>query len=191
MSERPVHDRDGLIAHVRGGGTAKYLFFWGHRAPRSGEVGKHFLSQWWPSPFQVDGATYPSAEHFMMAEKARLFGDREAETRIMSAANPAAAKRAGRSVRDFDEGRWKAARFDIVVRGSVAKFRQHPALGAYLLGTAERVLVEASPVDRIWGIGLSADDPRSLHPEQWPGLNLLGFALMEARRCLASECSAL
>jgi ribA/ribD-fused uncharacterized protein len=190
MSERPIHDRDGLIAHVRRGGTPRYLFFWGHRAPPSGEVGKHCLSQWWPARFELDGATYATAEHFMMAEKARLFGDQGAAARIMSAASPAAAKRAGRGVREFDEARWKAARFDIVVRGNVAKFGQHPALLAYLLGTDERVLVEASPVDRIWGIGLAADNPRSLRPEQWPGLNLLGFALMEARRCLVTTAAA-
>jgi ribA/ribD-fused uncharacterized protein len=80
---------------------------------------------------------------------------------------------------------WAAARFELVVEGSVAKFRQHPALLAYLLGTSNRVLVEASPVDRVWGIGWASTDENATDPERWRGLNLLGFALMEARSRLS------
>jgi ribA/ribD-fused uncharacterized protein len=169
---------------MRAGARPKLLFFWGHQPPRDGAVGKHCFSQWWPAAFAVDGTRYPTAEHFMMAEKARLFGDPEALARILASTAPAAAKRLGRQVRGFDERRWAAARFDIVVRGSVAKFGQSPALGAYLLNTGERVLVEASPRDPIWGIGLAERDPLATQPDRWRGLNLLGFALMEARRAL-------
>ena len=95
-----------------------------------------------------------------------------------------AAKKLGRQVRNFDHARWEAARFDIVVRGNTAKFVQNEPLQSFLFGTGRRVLVEASPVDRIWGIGLAADDPRAMHPEQWRGLNLLGFALMAVRDVL-------
>jgi ribA/ribD-fused uncharacterized protein len=84
-------------------------------------------------------------------------------------------------VRGFDADRWDAARWEIVVRGNLAKFRQNPELGAFLANTGDRVLVEASPVDRIWGIGLAEDDARAQDPERWRGINLLGFALMEAR----------
>jgi ribA/ribD-fused uncharacterized protein len=73
---------------------------------------------------------------------------------------------------------------DIVVAGNTAKFGQHPDLHAYLLGTKDRVLVGASPRDWIWVIGVTADDPRATDPARWPGLNLLGFALMQARRAL-------
>jgi ribA/ribD-fused uncharacterized protein len=118
----------------------------------------------------------------MMAEKARLFGDDEAREKILAAASPAAAKKLGRAVRGFHERKWERARFDIVVAGSRAKFGQNAALGAFLTGTRERVLVEASPVDRIWGIGLAATSPAATQPENWRGLNLLGFALMVARR---------
>ena len=86
--------------------------------------------------------------------------------------------------RNFDEGAWADARFQLVVAGTLAKFSQNAELGKYLLGTRDRVLVEASPSDRIWGIGLAADSAQAMDPEQWPGLNLLGFALMEARQRL-------
>jgi ribA/ribD-fused uncharacterized protein len=72
-------------------------------------------------------------------------------------------------------------------RGNLAKFAQHPDLAGFLLGTRERVLVEASPVDRVWGIGLAAGDERAGSPREWRGLNLLGFALMAAREALAAR----
>lgn len=170
----------------RRGPRPKYLFFWGHRPPATGRIGSSCLSQWWESTFSVDGVTYRSAEHWMMAQKARLFGDEASFARIVAAGHPGAAKELGRQVRDFDEDLWTARRFEIVTAGSVAKFEQNPALRAYLLGTGRRILVEASPVDRIWGIGLAADDDRATDPGRWPGLNLLGFALMEARAVLSA-----
>ena len=87
----------------------------------------------------------------------------------------------------FDQASWEAKRYDIVVSGSLAKFGQHDDLRAFLLGTGERVLVEASPVDRVWGIGLAADDPRADDPARWRGANLLGFALMAARDTLRAS----
>src|SRR5216683_6994473 len=103
-----------------------------------------------------------------------------------SGAHPGAAKRLGRQVREFDEQTWAARRFQVVVTGNLAKFSQDPALGGFLLATVGKVLVEAAPNDRIWGIGLAAADERAMSPEQWPGLNLLGFALMEVRCQLAA-----
>lgn len=172
---------DELLTDVARGRRVKYLPFWGHRPRPDGLLGPSCLSQWWPSPFTVDGVTYASSEHWMMAGKARLFGDPEAERAAVSAKSPAAAKRAGRLVRGFDEDVWIRERFALVVEGSTHKFGQDPELGGFLLGTGNRVLVEASPLDRIWGIGLAADDERVERPQQWRGLNLLGFALMEAR----------
>ncbi|MFH9474775.1 NADAR family protein [Streptomyces anulatus] len=180
---------DDLLADVARGKRVKYLPFWGHRPRPDGRLGSSCLSQWWPSPFTVDGVTYASAEHWMMAGKARLFGDPEAERAAVSAKSPAAAKRAGRLVRGFDEGVWTRERFALVVEGSTHKFGQDPELGDYLLGTGNRVLVEASPLDRIWGIGLAADDERVERPQQWRGLNLLGFALMEARERLRADAA--
>ncbi|MEV5148920.1 NADAR family protein [Streptomyces sp. NPDC052727] len=176
---------DALIREVRAGSRIKYLHFWGHRPRPDSRIGPSCLSQWWPSPFVVDGVRYATAEHWMMAGKARLFGDAEAERRVLAAEHPAEAKKAGRLVRDFDEAVWARERFRLVVEGSVHKFAADDDLGMFLLGTGERVLVEASPVDRIWGIGLAADDEAASDPERWRGLNLLGFALMEARERLA------
>ncbi|MCS0604204.1 NADAR family protein [Streptomyces sp. LP11] len=176
---------DALIRQVRAGSRIKYLHFWGHRPLPDGRLGASCLSQWWPSLFVVDGVGYATAEHWMMAAKARLFGDAEAERRVLAAGHPAEAKKAGRLVRGFDEAIWRRERFRIVVEGSVHKFAADAALRAFLLGTGERVLVEASPVDRVWGIGLAATDDAASDPERWRGPNLLGFALMEARERLA------
>lgn len=170
-----------LVGAVRAGEKVKYLHFWGHTPRRDGSLGASCLSQWWPAPFTVDGVRYATAEHWMMAAKARLFGDPDAERTALAARTPAEAKTAGRLVRGFDEATWARERFGIVVEGSVHKFSSDPALRDFLRGTGSRVLVEASPLDRVWGVGLAADDPRVEDPEKWRGPNLLGFALMEAR----------
>ncbi|MEW2378792.1 NADAR family protein [Micromonospora sp. NPDC047812] len=181
MSPRSVAE---LVAAVHAGEKIRYLHFWGHRPQRDGSVGPGCLSQWWPAPFTDGERTYATAEHWMMWHKAMLFGDAPAADRILAAGHPQRAKSIGRQVRGFDQVTWEARRHDIVVAGSVAKFGQHDDLRAFLLGTGERVLVEASPLDRVWGIGLAADDPRADDPARWQGANLLGFALMAARDAL-------
>ncbi|MFG2649645.1 NADAR family protein [Streptomyces sp. NPDC048436] len=175
---------DALVGALRAGEPVKYLHFWGHTPRRDGTLGASCLSQWWPSPFTVDGVEYGTAEHWMMAAKARLFADAEAERAVLAARTPAEAKNAGRLVRGFDEAIWARERFGIVVEGSVHKFASSADLSSFLVGTGSRVLVEASPMDRVWGIGLAADDERAHDPERWRGPNLLGFALMGARERL-------
>ncbi|WP_404797632.1 NADAR family protein [Streptomyces pristinaespiralis] len=177
---------DELIKRTADGRRVKCLHFWGHTPRKDGTIGASCLSQWWPSPFEVDGVRYATAEHWMMAAKARLFGDAEAERKALAAKSPAEAKKAGRLVRGFDDAVWERERFQIVRSGSVHKFGQDAALRDFLLATGDRVLVEASPMDRVWGIGLAADDERAQDPVRWRGLNLLGFALMEAREELRS-----
>ncbi|MBT2441621.1 NADAR family protein [Streptomyces sp. ISL-36] len=179
-----IERMEQLTQQVSRGDKVKWLHFWGHRARADGTLSASCLSQWWPSPFEVEGVRYAMAEHWMMASKARLFGDPDAERAALSSRSPAEAKKAGRLVRGFDEAVWERERFGIVVEGSVHKFAPDEALRGYLLGTGGRVLVEASPLDRVWGIGLTADDPRAMDPSRWRGLNLLGFALMEARERL-------
>lgn len=176
-----ARSREQLAAIIAEGGVPKWLMFWGHQPQADGSVGKGCLSQWWPCSFTVEGVEYASAEHWMMAAKARLFGDEEALARILAARTPAEAKNLGRLLLGFDEALWAARRFELVVAGNMAKFGQDPALRDFLTGTANRVLVEASPRDRIWGIGLGAANERATDPARWPGLNLLGFALMETR----------
>lgn len=179
-----VRSAEELLAYLDTGLTAKYLYFWGHTPADKNRVAKECFSQWYPVAFTVAGESYPTTEHYMMAEKARLFGDEATRQAILRAGHPDEAKRLGRGITPFDEAQWQAARFDIVVRGNVAKFGQHPALREFLLGTSSRVLVEASPIDAIWGIGLAADHADAAHPAQWRGLNLLGFALMAVREQL-------
>ncbi|GAB7047399.1 NADAR family protein [Catenuloplanes indicus] len=170
-----------LKRRTAAGERVKYVFFWGHQPRRDGA---ECLSQWAPSPFTVGDVRFATAEHYMMWRKAMLFGDERTAARVLDATHPKQAKDLGRQVRGFAEQAWLDARYGIVVDGNLAKFRQHPAMGDYLTGTKDRVLVEASPLDRVWGIGLAADDPRAQDPHTWRGLNLLGFALMDVRRQL-------
>ncbi|MBI9050772.1 MAG: NADAR family protein [Anaerolineaceae bacterium] len=170
-----------LIYYCHQGFQPEFLFFWGHQAHRTGEIGKECLSQWWPASFSIDGTFYLTAEHFMMAEKARLFGDFEIHEKILITESPEKVKKLGRLVHGFDEKIWNENRLEIVLRGNRAKFQQNGNLGAYLIHTQEQIIVEASPFDTVWGIGLSEDDHRAFKPEQWMGLNLLGFALMRVR----------
>ncbi|MEQ1699140.1 MAG: NADAR family protein [Ilumatobacteraceae bacterium] len=176
-----------LLAAEAAGVRVKFLPFWGHTAPPAGGVGPWVLSQWFPCPFRHEDVVYPTAEHFMMAGKARLFGDDERLQLILAAATPGEAKRHGREVADFVADEWDRACVGIVRTGSIAKFGSTPELRAYLVGTGHRVLVEASPRDRIWGIGVGREHASVEQPSQWRGRNLLGFALMQARAALAAE----
>ncbi|URC13473.1 NADAR family protein [Flavobacterium sp. B183] len=159
----------------------KFLFFWGHQPSKDGTITKTCFSQWWLSSFKVNGVTYKTAEHWMMAKKAELFNDNEVLDKIIKANSPAEAKKLGRQVKNYDDAIWLENRFEIVKEGNYHKFSQNPDLKAFLLNTDERVIVEASPVDPIWGIGMAGDHKDVLNPAKWKGLNLLGFALMEVR----------
>lgn len=186
MSDDNIYSTEALLTAISNGFQPKYLFFWGHQPRQEGQIGKQCFSQWWASSFEVNGIVFPTAEHYMMAEKARLFGDDVTAEKILSASHPDVAKKLGRVVRGFDEEKWTEHRFEIVVRGNEAKFGQNADLKAFLLNTRKRVLVEASPLDRVWGIGLAEDSLDATNPEQWRGLNLLGFALMKVRSRLSN-----
>ncbi|MFD1003515.1 NADAR family protein [Ohtaekwangia kribbensis] len=159
----------------------EFIFFWGHTNNRGDSVGKFIFSQWYPSSFIVDGVTYATAEHWMMAQKAKLFNDDDIFQKIISSAKPGEVKTFGRQIRNFDEEKWNARKYEIVTNGSIHKFQQNKILKDYLLNTGDKVLVEASPSDAIWGIGLHQDERQIENPHTWRGTNLLGFALMEAR----------
>jgi ribA/ribD-fused uncharacterized protein len=179
-----------LVQAERGGVLPPLLFFWKPRPGPDGRLGPGCLSQWWPAPFTADERRFATAEHYMMWRKARLFGDERVAAAILATADPARAKALGREVAGFVGGIWAKHRFDAVAEGNRGKFGQDDALRAYLLGTGSQVLVEASPVDAIWGIGLAADEPDARVPSRWPGRNLLGFALMQVRAELAAAVAA-
>jgi ribA/ribD-fused uncharacterized protein len=181
------YNLDWLVENFEKGRRKKFLFFWGHQKNKNGELTSSCFSQWWASPFIVDKVKYDTAEHWMMAQKAVLFGDHEMFNKIVIAKSPAEAKALGRQVRNFNEKVWDTARYEIVVKGNLQKFSQHAELKEFLLNTKDRILVEASPVDRIWGIGLTADNESAENPQHWNGLNLLGFALMEVRDILNTD----
>ncbi|MBV8253510.1 MAG: NADAR family protein [Chitinophaga sp.] len=176
-----------LIQSMQQGEKFKFLCFWGHTPKSNTTTDKSCFSQWFPSPFTVDGILYPTAEHWMMAGKARLFNDPETLEKILVATSPAAAKKLGRQVANFDAATWDQHAPSIVRDGNIHKFGQNPDLLTFLLNTNNRVLVEASPYDAIWGIGLEASHPHAEQPEKWKGDNLLGFALMDARSYLQKK----
>ncbi len=162
----------------------KFLFFWGHQPNKDGSIGKSCFSQWWKSEFIIDRIIYKTAEHYMMAEKARFFNDDEILKQILKVEHPHDAKKLGRKVKNFDASIWDKEKFKVVVKGNYAKFSQHEELKMFLLNTNERILVEASPRDRIWGIGMGQSNEKVMNPNLWRGHNLLGYVLMEVRDML-------
>lgn len=175
------YNKEWLIEKYQKKEKIKFLFFWGHQPSKDGSIIASCFSQWWVAPFEVNGIKYPTAEHWMMFKKAELFDDHEIMQKVMLAKSPAEAKKLGRLVNNFDPDVWNNKKFEIVSDGNYHKFFQHDPLKDFLLQTGGRVLVEASPVDPIWGIGLAADDSKAENPLLWKGENLLGFALMEVR----------
>ncbi len=172
----PAYSRRWLAA--RPGPPPRYRFFWRHGA---GRVDEACLSQWQPAPFRVGGRDYSCAEQFMMATKAAYFGDLDTREAILAADDPAEMLALGRQVAGFDAAAWKAVRHSVVLTGNYHKFAQNLPMRRFLIGTGDDILVEASPVDAIWGIGHAADDPRARDVGHWSGENLMGFALMEVR----------
>jgi ribA/ribD-fused uncharacterized protein len=154
----------------------QYTFFW-----------KGPLSQWQRCRFVVDGVAYNCAEQFMMAQKAALFGDRETLEQILASKSPREQKAFGRKVRRFDASRWNSCARDIVYRGNWARFTQNLDLQEILLATFPTLLVEASPEDTIWGIGLAEDDPRAWERKTWRGTNWLGEVLTRVRDDIMAE----
>ena len=165
---------------VRKNPATEIIYFWGH-TPNSKIITKSCFSQWYDVYFEVDGVQYHTTEQYMMASKARLFGDEETLREILNAYSPAEHKKLGRKVKGFDAVIWDEKKLDIVVEGNKAKFGQNPDLKEFLLATDNAILVEASPYDKIWGIGLDREGALNGSVEDWDGENLLGCALMEVR----------
>ncbi len=142
------------------------------------------FSQWYPSQIHYNGNIFQTAEHLMMFNKAELFEDFETRNEILKSKTPKEAKKLGRSIKNFNQKVWDECKYRIVERGNILKFTQHQDLFKELFATRSKILVEASPYDKIWGIGLSVEDPKSLDPNQWLGENLLGFILTDVRDTL-------
>lgn len=174
-------DLEILRKRYANGERFDFLYFWGHQPSKTGQVTKSCLSQWFEASFTIDGILYQTAEHWMMAGKARLFGDEDSLIQILESPDPKTAKALGRKVKNFDGAKWEANARRLVTEGNIAKFSQNSHLRDFLLATGDTVLVEASPYDQIWGIGLKEGDERAKDPAQWLGQNLLGFALMDVR----------
>ncbi|WP_321935447.1 NADAR family protein [Paraburkholderia sp. J8-2] len=145
------------------------------------------LSNWHQCQFAFRGVEFTCVEQFMMYAKAMLFDDRSTASEILAARAPREQKRLGRTVMHFDESLWVAKRESIVTVGCREKFRQNPGLAAQLIATGNTTLVEASPYDSIWGVGLAWNDPRILDQRCWRGTNLLGKALTKVRHLLIVE----
>jgi len=165
---------------------SKFVFFYSNGSP---------FSQWYPSRFttksvvapQLNANEYNCAEQYMMAEKALLFGDAMIYNKIMAQVSPRKQKALGRKVRGFNESTWKKMRERIVFQASYAKFSQNPELLRKLMATGDKTLVEASPTDRVWGVGMRASDPGIHNPKNWRGLNLLGKALTATRETIKEK----
>ena len=164
MSDKGIVIRDG------------YLLFW-----------DGWPSNWEPCQFTLMGTTYNCVEQFMMAAKARTFGDSAALEKIMASANPRDQKQYGRAIENYDDKQWCDIRYEVVVDGTVEKYRQNPSLREKLMATEDLIFVEASPYDTVWGIGMRSSDPYATIPSKWRGTNLLGLAITEARAFLRSE----
>lgn len=147
-----------------------FVFFWG--GP---------FSQWFPSEFVRDGRTFTCAEQWMMYNKAIMFNDRDTMEKIMATPHPNEQKKLGRKVKNFSDEVWMKDAYNIVVQGNLSKFSQNKACMDYMIATAGREIVEASPYDRRWGIGLGENTPGIEDRSTWRGENLLGRAIMDAR----------
>ena len=146
--------------------TDKYVFFW-----------NGIYSQWYIAPMTIDGIEYNCCEQYMMHQKALTFNDEEIAKEVLEEINPREHKALGRKIKGFDKSVWDKVCLSIVYKGNLHKFKQNPDLLQQLKDTENRMLVEASPVDNIWGIGMAENDKGVENPLNWKGLNLLGQAI--------------
>lgn len=176
-----------LQQHFGAGNQIEFLYFWRHLPESDSDADRSCLSQWHDSGFEIGKIRYATAEHWMMASKARLFGDRDVLEEILQTKDPCKAQSLGRTVKRFSPDVWKQESVRIVFQGNLCKFQQNVSLRNYLLTTGDKVLVEASPHDPIWGVGLGENDSSIGNPFLWRGVNQLGFVLMAVRHAIRSE----
>ena len=170
---------EDLIKEKKDWSKDDFIFFWKIRKGK--EINKSCLSQWYPSEFIVKGRRYSCAEQYMMAQKALLFEDEESYKKIIASSEPKEIKTLGGKVKGFDPVKWDEEKYRIVREGNFAKFTQKQELRGYLVSTECKILVEVSPYDNVWGIGINESNPDILDPSKWKGQNLLDFILMDIR----------
>ena len=154
------------------------LFFWGHTEHGS-KVTKACLSNFYPCEFEFNDKMFNFSEQCFMYQKALLFNDYEIAGQILKETDVRKIKALGRKVKDFDNELWDKHKEDFMYNACYAKFSQNDELKDFLLNTGNREIVEASPVDSIWGIGFSSDNAME-NINKW-GQNLLGKTLMKVR----------
>ncbi|OEJ14025.1 hypothetical protein BFL38_04620 [Brachyspira hampsonii] len=162
------------------GNKIDFLFFYGHTNDKK-EINKSSLSQWYIKDFIENDLTFNCMEKYMMYNKALLFDDKNIADEILNNNQPKAIKELGRKVKNFNDEVWDKMKYKIVFTGNYYKFSQNTDLRNFLLSTKNKVLVEASPYDKVWGIKMKYDDENIENPFFWKGENLLGFALMQVR----------
>ncbi len=177
----------------------EFIFFWRIQGDTNGvltpgEMQFKFLSQWYFSPFNAFNTHFKTAEHFMMYFKALHFaqgfhwqGNRDIAAEILQASTGEKAKNLGKTVKGLISGQWDEVSEFYVYAGNMEKFSQNPLLKQELLSTGNKFLAEASPYDKVWGIGLRDDEQNSKNPQQWQGANKLGYVLMMVRAELQKE----
>lgn len=143
-----------------------------------------YLSNWYPSEFTVNDVDFSSMEQYMMYKKAVCFGDKDMANKILATDDVAEIKAFGRLVANYNESYLNGVRQIVVFEGLTAKFSQNEDLKTKLKATDNSILAECAVKDRIWGIGLSMNDPDRLKIDKWKGQNLLGYALMMVRERL-------
>lgn len=146
-----------------------------------------YMSNWYESPFEINGIKFNCAEQYMMYSKAMMFSDTYIAQKVLQTTVPREQKALGRKVRNFDNTLWEEKRLQVIYEGCLAKFQQNGELKNKLLSTGDLHLAEASPYDKIYGIGLDENHQDSTVPEKWKGLNLLGEVLMSVRKKLSEE----
>lgn len=176
---------ENLKSEYNKGIKKEYVFFW---KSRGNLISNSCFSQWCKIDFKENNTTYCCMEQYMMSKKALLFNDLEINKKIMESKDPNQIKSYGRKVKNFDEQLWNKYKYLIVLTGNYMKFIQNKDLMLYLFNTKNKILVEASPYDTIWGIGMSAENKEINNPNFWKGENLLGFALTEVREELKAVC---
>ncbi len=156
----------------------KFTFFWSNNSP---------FSNWYKVSFKDEDNEYNCSEQYMMYKKAKLFGDEEIAENILQTSNPGKQKALGRKVKNFDNQIWESNCKQIVYEANFLKFTQNSNILSRLFKTKGTTLVEASPVDNIWGIGLAENDSRALDRHEWKGKNWLGEILTKLREDLIND----